>query len=298
MIRFLVRAIPLALLLGACAHAPLVPTPYAADRCPLPAGAMGYTVVARAADPSLADQAYLRGVVRAVVKHWNPVGEPYRRDRREERPDDLPDPEVGPPLFGRGDWRPQPGQRLEVAVAIRRDGTWSAPRLLDAGGDPEFARHALDAVRTTFTRPNPIRLGRDSVARTLPAAARAAGADSVVVRLLFGERARDGEEAVARFVVQERPITPVAHPTPAYPPEMLQLSIEGDALIQFVVDSTGSVDAGTMRILRSSDRAFAREAMLVLRHYRFRPAMADCTPVPQLAQMPFSFRIQDARAGR
>ena len=79
---------------------------------------------------------------------------------------------------------------------------------------------------------------------------------------------------------------------PLYPSELRERSIEGDVLMQFVVDTAGRLVPGTLRALRSTDPAFTREVVRALMAMRFLPAeLKDGTRVRQFVQMPFQFRL-------
>jgi TonB family protein len=82
------------------------------------------------------------------------------------------------------------------------------------------------------------------------------------------------------------------NPGPRYPEELRARSIEGEVLMQFVVDTTGRVILGTLRVLRSTDPGFTREVERVLWRMRFLPAeLKDGRRVKQLVQMPFQFTL-------
>jgi TonB family protein len=90
-----------------------------------------------------------------------------------------------------------------------------------------------------------------------------------------------------------KPVAPrPGNPAPRYPPELRARGIQGDVLLQFVVDSAGKPEPGTLRVLRSTDPEFAHEATRVVRLMRFFPAqLADGKRVRQLVQMPFQFML-------
>jgi TonB family protein len=78
---------------------------------------------------------------------------------------------------------------------------------------------------------------------------------------------------------------------PTYPSDMQDERVEGDVLVQFVVDAAGLPRLETLKVLSSTHPSFTkavREAILGLRFY---PAEVNGRKVPQVAQMPFSFRL-------
>ncbi len=78
---------------------------------------------------------------------------------------------------------------------------------------------------------------------------------------------------------------------PAYP-EMLKASgIEGDAMVQFVVDTLGRAEAGSFKVLRSTHEAFGASVRAALPRMRFLPAEAGGRKVRMLVQQSFAFAL-------
>ncbi|HET7458493.1 MAG TPA: energy transducer TonB [Gemmatimonadaceae bacterium] len=82
-----------------------------------------------------------------------------------------------------------------------------------------------------------------------------------------------------------------AMPTPRYPRELRNGGVEGETLLQFVVDTTGRARMSTVRVLRYSQPAFARAAYDVLPNYRFTAASIGGRKVMQIVQLPFEFKL-------
>jgi TonB family protein len=78
---------------------------------------------------------------------------------------------------------------------------------------------------------------------------------------------------------------------PRYPPAMMQASIEGEVLVQFVVDSGGLPRIGTLRILRSTHPEFSEAVRAWLPGARFYPAELRGRHVAQMVQQPFQFKL-------
>lgn len=78
---------------------------------------------------------------------------------------------------------------------------------------------------------------------------------------------------------------------PDYPRWMLQKGIEGSAAVLYVVDSTGTVDTTTYRVISATHPDFSIAVRLALPAMRFRPAYQEGHPVRQLVQQTFRFRI-------
>jgi protein TonB len=78
---------------------------------------------------------------------------------------------------------------------------------------------------------------------------------------------------------------------PRYPEALKQYGVEGEVLAQFVVDTTGRVEPGSITILRADHDLFAHAVREALRGMRFVPAEAGARKVRQLVQLPFSFAL-------
>lgn len=78
---------------------------------------------------------------------------------------------------------------------------------------------------------------------------------------------------------------------PRYPPLLRSANVEGEVLVQFVVDTLGRVDSTTFHVLKSTHDLFTLAVKDVAFRYRFRPAELGGRKVKQLVQMPFDFRV-------
>jgi TonB family protein len=76
-----------------------------------------------------------------------------------------------------------------------------------------------------------------------------------------------------------------------YPQEEQRADVEGDVTVQYVIDETGGIAQGTMRVLSYSTEGFARSVFEVLRDARYVPATVGGCPVRQLVGSPFQFRM-------
>jgi periplasmic protein TonB len=90
----------------------------------------------------------------------------------------------------------------------------------------------------------------------------------------------------------EKPVVPAPGSTqPRYPDMLRQAGVEGEVLAQFVVDTTGRAEAGSLKILKSSHDLFIQSVKNALPQMRFIPAEVGGRKVKQLVQQPFSFSI-------
>jgi protein TonB len=78
---------------------------------------------------------------------------------------------------------------------------------------------------------------------------------------------------------------------PVYPDVLRQAGVEGDALVSFVVDTTGRVELSSYKVIRATHDLFAQAVKNALPRMRFIPAELGDRKVRQLVQQPFSFAI-------
>lgn len=90
----------------------------------------------------------------------------------------------------------------------------------------------------------------------------------------------------------EKPILAIpGTSTPRYPSMLQSAGVEGDVLAQFVVDTLGRVEPGSVKILEKSHDLFGAAVRDALVRARFAPAEAGGRKVRQLAEQVFTFRI-------
>ncbi len=74
-----------------------------------------------------------------------------------------------------------------------------------------------------------------------------------------------------------------------YPFEMKRMAVEGEVMVEFLVDPTGSVLEP--RVVRSSQREFEVEAIRAISKMKFRPGKKGGRNVTTRMQQPISFKI-------
>ena len=90
----------------------------------------------------------------------------------------------------------------------------------------------------------------------------------------------------------EKPVMQAPNsPTPQYPDILRQAGVEGEALVSFVVDTTGRADPTSFKVIRTTHELFATAVKNALPRMRFIPAEVGDKKVRQLVQQPFSFAI-------
>ncbi|MGQ0765333.1 MAG: TonB family protein [Gemmatimonadota bacterium] len=91
----------------------------------------------------------------------------------------------------------------------------------------------------------------------------------------------------------EKPVTALGgNLSPIYPRSLAAAGVEGVVHAQFVVDTTGRVEMGTVRFVGEPNQLFARAVTDALRRMRFVPAEVGKSRVRQLVEQPFAFAIR------
>ena len=93
--------------------------------------------------------------------------------------------------------------------------------------------------------------------------------------------------------VTEHPRVRRGGPMPAYPIVELQRRIQGRVIIGVIVESDGTVDQDSVRVLQSVDQAIDREALRWVRGASFWPACRDGRPVRVRVAVPIDFRTKE-----
>jgi protein TonB len=104
--------------------------------------------------------------------------------------------------------------------------------------------------------------------------------------------AHPGPQGAYTSDVVERTAWPVEdNPHPHYPDQLQRQGVEASFLVQFVVDSTGRVDAKTLDFPKTTHPAFLKAVRDALLRSRFLPAELAGIRVRQLVQQQFTFVI-------
>lgn len=90
----------------------------------------------------------------------------------------------------------------------------------------------------------------------------------------------------------ERPVAVVPGTRgPDYPDALRQAGVEGQVLVQFVVDTLGRVQMSTLEVLGSDHAFFTSAVKRSLEKMRFLPAEVGQRKVPQWVVQPFQFKL-------
>lgn len=79
---------------------------------------------------------------------------------------------------------------------------------------------------------------------------------------------------------------------PSYPEALKAAGVEGQGLVQFVVDTDGRVDSASVRVLKSTNTSFADAIRAALPRMRFTPAEVGGHAVRQVVQQSFVFSVK------
>jgi TonB family protein len=97
-----------------------------------------------------------------------------------------------------------------------------------------------------------------------------------------------------QLALEDRPPTLASPLDVAYPPLLRQAGIEGDVVLEFVVDATGRVDSASVIVIPGAEpvhRALEASAARAIRNARYQPAVVNGRPVPLRIRQTVSFRL-------
>jgi periplasmic protein TonB len=106
----------------------------------------------------------------------------------------------------------------------------------------------------------------------------------------IGKAAGDDHGPYMEFQV-EKAVEKIGGDAPVYPESLKSSGIEGTVMAQFVVNESGRYEAGTLKILSSSNPGFTAAVKDALPRMKFSAAQIGGKKVQQLVQMPFQFHI-------
>ncbi len=101
----------------------------------------------------------------------------------------------------------------------------------------------------------------------------------------------DLSQTFMESAVDERPER-LSGPLPRYPEMLRQAGIEGVVLLEFVIDTSGRVEAESVKVLQSTNRAFEGPAKTVIERSLYRPGRVRGQAVRVLVSQQIGFTIQ------
>lgn len=90
---------------------------------------------------------------------------------------------------------------------------------------------------------------------------------------------------------EERPEV-LTGPLPAYPDLLRQAGIQGEVVLEALVDTTGRIQVASILVVSATHRGFVEPARLALRATLFRPARVNGRAVSMRVRVPFAFYIR------
>jgi hypothetical protein len=237
-------------------------SPSAAQVC----GGPGYPLGVTAIHPASLDSSFLAGVARSFAFRWQVPSQRrrefslWRRVRNRVLP---PEPRWA------DDGAPAPAVRVDLLIAIRRNGRLRAGDLSPGSGDEQFD----ESLATIASDPLP-------GAPDLPPFPAGTGGDSVIVRVTFGGDPEPGA-AVVRFAAQQTPVRIVPGTFNVTAPRTASTPSSGQrsAVLKYDVTDKGTVPPGSIQVLESSDREYANAIRDGLIRAQFQPATSNCRAI-------------------
>jgi len=89
-----------------------------------------------------------------------------------------------------------------------------------------------------------------------------------------------------------QPAVLISQPIPRYPPALRDIGLSGRVLLQFIVDTVGKVDPGSIHVMESTNQGFEPPARESVGAALFRPARLGNRPVRQRAQQSVRFTVE------
>jgi protein TonB len=93
----------------------------------------------------------------------------------------------------------------------------------------------------------------------------------------------------------ENPVRIKKAEAPVYPSALKSQKVEGNVVVQFVVDERGMAQMNTFKVIRSTDNAFTDAVKRAVSLMTFHPAELRGKKVKQLVQQPYKFTATSAK---
>jgi len=105
-------------------------------------------------------------------------------------------------------------------------------------------------------------------------------------------RASPGGDVYPQHLVERAVVARPDNPKPEYPSALRASHLEGEVVVQFVVDVTGRVEPSSIVIVRGTHPLFAESVRRWLARTRYSPAEFRGGPVRQLVQQVIGFTLR------
>jgi TonB family protein len=98
----------------------------------------------------------------------------------------------------------------------------------------------------------------------------------------------DADQTFFDFQVDQPAKVRVVH-QPVYPEQLRASHVDGQVLVQFVVNERGEAEMNTFKIVKSTQPEFAEAVRRAISNTTYSPAVVHGRSVKQLVQQPFTF---------
>ncbi len=121
------------------------------------------------------------------------------------------------------------------------------------------------------------------------------GVEGGIARGVIGGVGPVGDIVTGETFTQDQVDDPVDYidgADPVFPPALRSAGIAGRVTMLFVVGTDGRVEANSVRVMSSTNKAFEEPAVAAIKRARFKPAKMRGTAVRQLVQQAITFDIR------
>ncbi|MEA3245374.1 MAG: M56 family metallopeptidase [Gemmatimonadota bacterium] len=201
--------------------------------------------------------------------------------------------------LGRGDATHRYSHLL-LLVAQRQSVARLLPVLAESNVHLERRITTMHAPMRTTSRVRAAALGGVAAAVALFACSPRVTGDLTAPQTMSADRlaglgpAAQSQKTFFEFQVQKPVQLADGSPSPSYPDILKMAGVEGEVLVQFVVEPDGTMMPGSVKILKSTHPLFTAAVNKALMEARYTPAEVDGKKVRQLVQRPFVFSISTA----
>lgn len=191
--------------------------------------------------------------------------------------------------------------KLLLLIAQRQQMSRLAPMLAESNSHLKERISAMTNEKRSNRTLRAAALGAVAVVVIIAACSEGVGGDLAGPRptggKLFSKRAANGPQVEGKDAVYfeyqvEKPVTGSQVSAPAYPDILKQAGVEGEVIASFVVDTSGRVVPGTLKIIKSSHQLFTNSVAAAMQGMRFNAALIGGRKVNQLVQQPFVFQLK------
>jgi TonB family protein len=141
-------------------------------------------------------------------------------------------------------------------------------------------------------RPLALPTALPSVADLLGAASLRSGSSPALPGSLVGGSAPTGAGGLWTADSVDDPVEVIEQPSPRYPPVLAQAGVAGRVELEYVVDTLGRAEPGSLHALTSTRPEFEAAARAAVLDSRYRPARLHGQVVRQLVRQVLSFRTE------